>query len=885
MSSSYAGTIEPSESYTCEQSEVACADDEIYLSYLQNHFTLYELTRSHRQLSQPCLCAIRARAQTAGLAHSRARAYAWAALIHNHESQISNDYSRSDNECTHYNSSSSSSSNNNCSRSITSSAPILSRVSSPFTAATPHVSQKDWVEKCNVDNDEEEIDVPGCLATPMSHTSSSSNRDSDEDETHTDKSESHRIKTSENHESSQHSHSNRDNNIHCTQNDTHTNNDSNIKEHDRAGEADSDGSATMRTIAGSTTHVSSYQTRTTASSSSTPPPPVYREVFDSIHTANAPAPALRHHVLVQDDGTREEDMNNHTQSDSVHSDSEQNDKEKEKEENENNLITHTSCVNSSNASCHTVAQSPAPLSSVKSDPPSSSSHSSSTALSLPPMRILDADISRSLWTWYPNERERTRMRHTLRDIMIRTLHPHGKPYHYYQGMHELVGFLMYVLYSDEKSRTDNDEDDKATRRKCMRTTNDVADQTQHHTGLKKHIINDASNNDPDGVTNEHYSNNHDHLHDTIQTSTTHDSPKLHETPTASDTNAHDTQDTHSLLRDMDAHTHTDNHVSYIPLSGTPMTGDTVTPIATHMLRTTKSHTRLTHSCNDAHEKTKPDETDDTHDTDIICATVSLSRTLLHTHWHSFAAAELRPSQALLYAVHAILAAEDGALARALEHSGVAPDTHYAVSWIITWYTHVLTNVHVLTRLWDYFISHGDELAVVYFTAALVLHARASIMQSIAQARRTVNKSVYSGPTTSKADGIKDNDDDDDGGNGKMEDVCDAFGAEESCPVEVMAAVYTELVRLPMRVLETARAAQLDELCAHATRLRRRHEIRVALARDAFMRGRGGYGLGCFLGRRPARQRFVCSGNGYRGSGGGFGCAVCRRKGGRRGGCW
>nr|XP_060637761.1 TBC1 domain family member 20-like [Anolis sagrei ordinatus] len=53
-------------------------------------------------------------------------------------------------------------------------------------------------------------------------------------------------------------------------------------------------------------------------------------------------------------------------------------------------------------------------------------------------------------------------------------------------------------------------------------------------------------------------------------------------------------------------------------------------------------------------------------------------------------------------------------------------TIFALSWLITWYSHVLANVHHTLRLYDFFLA-SHPLMAVYFAAAIVLHREEDVL--------------------------------------------------------------------------------------------------------------------------------------------------------------
>ncbi|XP_053106777.1 TBC1 domain family member 20-like isoform X2 [Hemicordylus capensis] len=53
-------------------------------------------------------------------------------------------------------------------------------------------------------------------------------------------------------------------------------------------------------------------------------------------------------------------------------------------------------------------------------------------------------------------------------------------------------------------------------------------------------------------------------------------------------------------------------------------------------------------------------------------------------------------------------------------------TIFALSWLITWYGHVLANVHHVLRLYDFFLA-SHPLMAVYFAAAIVLYREDEVL--------------------------------------------------------------------------------------------------------------------------------------------------------------
>ncbi|KAG5502707.1 hypothetical protein JIQ42_05776 [Leishmania sp. Namibia] len=185
--------------------------------------------------------------------------------------------------------------------------------------------------------------------------------------------------------------------------------------------------------------------------------------------------------------------------------------------------------------------------------------------------------------------------------------------------------------------------------------------------------------------------------------------------------------------------------------------------------------------------------------------VSVCEKLLVTRWKRFSARQLRNSEAMLYATHAVIAQEDPPLAAALEWCGVGPESHYAVSWVITWYVHIIDNLQVLARLFDYFLVDEGGSAVIYFTAALVISQRETIFEWIHGAEKEM--SVGMGSTAASEDGIM-----------------------------LMARVYAQLSRMPSRVLDNIDKDALNALVEQAEQYSALYSSTVQQEEKNFLNG-------------------------------------------------
>ncbi|CAD2215138.1 GTPase activating protein of Rab-like GTPase [Angomonas deanei] len=176
--------------------------------------------------------------------------------------------------------------------------------------------------------------------------------------------------------------------------------------------------------------------------------------------------------------------------------------------------------------------------------------------------------------------------------------------------------------------------------------------------------------------------------------------------------------------------------------------------------------------------------------------VSLCEQLLLTRWWYYCERKLSSSEALLYAAHAVVVEVDPKLAAQLETAGVGPESHYAVSWVITWYVHCLQNTTVLARLFDYFMVEEDGLNVIFFTAALVVWSKETIKTWITEAMEMV----------------------------------------EGDEVAVMGIAYSKLSGLPKTVLEDISSEDLEELLLVANGYRDHYLYIVQREKKNFLDG-------------------------------------------------
>ncbi|KAG8347181.1 putative GTPase activating protein of Rab-like GTPase [Trypanosoma vivax] len=187
--------------------------------------------------------------------------------------------------------------------------------------------------------------------------------------------------------------------------------------------------------------------------------------------------------------------------------------------------------------------------------------------------------------------------------------------------------------------------------------------------------------------------------------------------------------------------------------------------------------------------------------------VSVCERLLTVQWRSFSDKRLNQSQSMLYAMHAVVAQEDVQLASELESCGVAPESHYAVAWLITWFSHICNDVSVLGRVFDFLVAYNDENIVIFLAAALVLHEKKRIMAWI----REAHEKESSSNTPNSVDG--------------------------ECNLAVMACVYAQLVSLPKEVFIHSNADVVEDIIRSSVKLRKCHAGSVLQARVDFLHGR------------------------------------------------
>jgi hypothetical protein len=90
--------------------------------------------------------------------------------------------------------------------------------------------------------------------------------------------------------------------------------------------------------------------------------------------------------------------------------------------------------------------------------------------------------------------------------------------------------------------------------------------------------------------------------------------------------------------------------------------------------------------------------------------VAMVDQLLSQHFYAFCHQNMKSCEGILYGVHFALKAQCPELAAMLEELQLGPGTHFALPWVITWFTHHLAESHpcVLGRLFDVLLCGTDE---------------------------------------------------------------------------------------------------------------------------------------------------------------------------------
>ena len=220
------------------------------------------------------------------------------------------------------------------------------------------------------------------------------------------------------------------------------------------------------------------------------------------------------------------------------------------------------------------------------------------------------------------------------------------------------------------------------------------------------------------------------------------------------------------------------------------------------------------------------------------------------------------SEAMLRAMHAIIAKEDPLLAVLLERVGLGPSDHFAVSWLLTWFSHEIESQPALYFAFDLLLatsagdgddegnsmcaSDGQEEGssvgggddggcsaptssappprqsadrIIYWCAAILLLFAGHIRREhrrIVRAERS-GRMLYDDASSSGPD-----DDNAEGGNGSDEE-------EEEDPMLCFGMLFSLLGKLPRSVVATPMAvrAELRRRAVDAYRVKQQHQQRGA----------------------------------------------------------
>ncbi|KAL9647379.1 hypothetical protein ABK040_011743 [Willaertia magna] len=77
-------------------------------------------------------------------------------------------------------------------------------------------------------------------------------------------------------------------------------------------------------------------------------------------------------------------------------------------------------------------------------------------------------------------------------------------------------------------------------------------------------------------------------------------------------------------------------------------------------------------------------------------------------------------------IHYVIEKADPEIAEILVTSGMTQG-HYALSWILTWFSHVIDDINLVSRLFDLFIAVSNPLFSVYLSASVVIERREELI--------------------------------------------------------------------------------------------------------------------------------------------------------------
>lgn len=97
----------------------------------------------------------------------------------------------------------------------------------------------------------------------------------------------------------------------------------------------------------------------------------------------------------------------------------------------------------------------------------------------------------------------------------------------------------------------------------------------------------------------------------------------------------------------------------------------------------------------------------------------------NTHLSEFMEENMDSTQLMLEMIPILVEKEDSELGKFLDEVEVG--TIFSLSWILTWFSHILVNNRNVERLFDIFIA-SDHRLPIYFTVCILLHHRELILK-------------------------------------------------------------------------------------------------------------------------------------------------------------
>ena len=116
----------------------------------------------------------------------------------------------------------------------------------------------------------------------------------------------------------------------------------------------------------------------------------------------------------------------------------------------------------------------------------------------------------------------------------------------------------------------------------------------------------------------------------------------------------------------------------------------------------------------------------------ITQLATLTRRVVDRCLGPFCTRNMEQTEGYLHALHHVLVEETdhGNLTRLLEATGVAPDSHYALSWMVTWFAHVIDDIPKLQLIFTYLLETHCPTGIIFVCAALILLQEREIIARI-----------------------------------------------------------------------------------------------------------------------------------------------------------